>query len=152
MKEFDEMMAQDGGVMPLKVLSSFTREGLKALVDEIGVKEGDLLVVMKIDSWGRGLVKELAEIGIGALIAGAVGDPQLFEVCREYKVPLLPAQETGAIVRGKSGIVSKEKLQAALSRWDREQKQYEREQHATRVEHLFREYQSERGKEMKKIG
>jgi predicted RNase H-like nuclease (RuvC/YqgF family) len=152
MKEFDEMMAQNGGVMPLKVLFSFTREGLKALIDEIGVKEGDILVVAKIDGWGRGLVKDLAEMGISALIAGAVGDPQLFEVCREYKVPLLSAQETGAIVRGKSGIISKEKFQAALLRWDREQKQYEREQHATRVEHLFREYQSERGKEMKKIG
>jgi predicted RNase H-like nuclease (RuvC/YqgF family) len=152
MKEFDEMMAQDGGVMPLKVLASFTREGLKALVDEMGVKEGDILMVAKIEGWGRGLVKDLAEMGISALIAGAVGDPQLSEICREYRVPLLPAHETGAIVRGKSGIVSKEKLQAALSQWDREQQRYEREQHATRVEHLFREYQSERGKEMKKIG
>jgi uncharacterized protein len=152
MKEFDEMLAQDGEVVPLKVMSSFTREGLKALIDEIGVKEGDLLMVAKIDGWGRGVVKDLAEMRINALIAGAVGDPQLYEVCREYRVPLLPARETGAIMRGKSGIISKEKLQASLSRWDREQKQYEREQHATRVEHLFREYQSERGKEMKKIG
>lgn len=152
MKEFDEMLAQNGEVVPLKVMSSFTREGLKALIDEIGIKEGDLLMVAKIDGWGRGVVKDLAELGISALVAGSVGDPQLYEVCREYRVPLLPAQETGAIMRGKSGIVSKEKLQASLSRWDREQKQYEREQHATRVEHLFREYQSERGKEMKKIG
>ena len=76
MKEFDEMLAQNGEVIPLKVLSSFTREGLKALIDEIGVKEGDLLVVAKIDGWGRGLVKDLGEMGISALIAGAVGDPQ----------------------------------------------------------------------------
>lgn len=152
MKEFDEMMALDGGVIPLKVLPSFTREGLKALIDEAGVREGDLLVITKIDSWGRGLVKELAEMGIGELIAGSVSDPQLVEVCRQFRVPLLPAQETGAIVRGKSAITSKDKLQAALERWDRDQKQYDREQHATRVEHLFREYQSERGKEMKKVG
>jgi hypothetical protein len=152
MKAFDEMMAIDSDAVPAKVLSSFTREGLKLLMDDMGIKEGDLLYVQKIEGWGRALVRELAELGIGALIAGTASDPQFREVCLEFRVPLLSATDVGGAARGKTAVIEKEKLRRFLSEWERELEQYEREKHTNRLEHLFREYQTERGKEMKKVG
>jgi predicted RNase H-like nuclease (RuvC/YqgF family) len=152
MKTFDELMAIDRDVIPVKVLSSFTKEGLKLLMDEMGIKEGDLVYVHKIEGWGRGLVKDLAEMGIGALIAGISNDPQFREVCLEYRLPLLTATDVGAMVRGKTGVIVKEKLRKCMSEWEMQHEQYEREKHTKKLEHLFREYQAERGKEMKKVG
>lgn len=152
MKTFDELMAIDREVIPVKVLSSFTKEGLKLLIDEMGIKEGDLVYVHKIEGWGRGLVRDLAEMGIGALIAGISNDPQFREVCLEYRLPLLTATDVGAMVRGKTGVIEKEKLRGCMSGWEMQHEQYEREKHTRKLEHLFREYQTERGKEMKKVG
>jgi hypothetical protein len=71
---------------------------------------------------------------------------------RELGLPLLSAVETRAQVKGKIGLVPKEALEAALSRWKGEQEQREREKKSAMVEHIFKEYKSERGKEVRKGG
>jgi len=55
-------------------------------------------------------------------------------------------------VKGKIGLVPKEALDAALARWKGEQEQREREKKSAMVEHIFKEYKSERGKEVRKGG
>jgi predicted RNase H-like nuclease (RuvC/YqgF family) len=55
-------------------------------------------------------------------------------------------------VRGKQGLCGKESLEAALARWRERQAEAERERRSEMIEHIFKEYKSERGKEVRKIG
>jgi predicted RNase H-like nuclease (RuvC/YqgF family) len=55
-------------------------------------------------------------------------------------------------VRGKQGLAAKEQLDAALRRWHDEQAHCEREKKSAMIEHIFKEYQSERGKEVRRSG
>jgi predicted RNase H-like nuclease (RuvC/YqgF family) len=48
--------------------------------------------------------------------------------------------------------VPKAALDAALIRWQEEQDRIEREKKLSMVEHIFKEYKSERGKEVRKSG
>jgi predicted RNase H-like nuclease (RuvC/YqgF family) len=155
-KKQSEEIAQEGDAVPLKVLEALTKDGLFQLTGEAGIEEGDVIYVTRTDGWGRSVVKDLADAGVVAVIVSAhalaAGDPQMPPSFRELCLPLLSAVETRAQVKGKIGLVPKEALDAALARWKGEQEQREREKKSAMVEHIFKEYKSERGKEVRKGG
>ena len=122
----------------------------------MGIDEGDVVFVARIDGWGRSVVKDLAEMRVKAVVAGSAvlarSDPLLIPSFREAGVPLLTDKEAGVQVRGKQGLCGKETLDQALIQWQGVQVQHEREKKTEMIEHIFKEYKSERGKEVKKSG
>lgn len=154
-KKFAEI-SLGGEVVPLKVMESLTREGLRKLSEDSGIDEGDLVFVARTDGWGRSVIKDLMGLKIAAVVVSdsvlGAGDPQLPQSFREGGLPLLSFSETGAQVRGKQGLCAKELLDAALLRWQEGQTRREREKKSEMIEHIFKEYKSERGKEVRKGG
>jgi len=154
-KQFAEL-SMEGDVLPVKVMEALTKEGLRRLTEDVGIDEGDIIFVNRLDGWGRSVVRDLAEIRIKAVVAGAhmlaESDPQMLPVFREWGIPLLSDKDTGVQVRGKRGLTGKETFEAALARWQEEQVQHEREKKSEMIEHMFKEYKSERGKEVRKSG
>lgn len=154
-RDHDEAGPGEQEVM-LKLLPSLTREGIRALSDELGIKEGDLIYVPRIDSWGKNAARELAGSGIGGLLArlprSSRFDPQLEAIFRDVSIPLLSAEMTGVQVKGGIITVPRDRLDAAIRAWDDQQRAYEREKKKTLLEDIYREYRTERGKEMKKVG
>ena len=154
-KKFAEL-SMDGEVVPVKVMDALTKEGMRRLSLEDGIEEGDIIFVNRVDGWGRSVVKDLAGIRISAVVTGAaalaVGDPQMVPAFREAGIPLLSDRDSGVQVRGKQGLAAKEQFDAALRRWHDEQAHCEREKKSAMIEHIFKEYQSERGKEVRRSG
>lgn len=138
---------------PLKVLDSLTREAVRGLQEEIGIVEGDVLYVPRAHGWGRGVVKDLAGTGVRALVVGGEPpDPHLIRVARESDLPLLPAEIVRPEIRGRTGAALTGAVEEAIGEWEEEQKEFRREQEAERVEYLFKEYRSEREKEVRRGG
>ncbi len=144
----------DGEVLPVKVLDSLTKDGLRRLMEDIGICEGDLVYVQRTGGWGRSVVRDLADTKIRALIAPSAGegDPQIHMAFQEAGLPLLVGADTGVQVRGKQGLTPKDRVESALAHWQEEQTQFLRNKESTRIEHIFKEYKSERGKEIRKKG
>ena len=61
----------DGEALPVKVLDALTKEGLRRLTEDTGIGEGEIVYVQRIGGWGRSVVRDLAGIGIRALITPA---------------------------------------------------------------------------------
>ncbi|MDD2473145.1 MULTISPECIES: DUF460 domain-containing protein [unclassified Methanoculleus] len=138
---------------PLKVLDSLTRDGVRDLQEGIGVSTGDILYVSRAHGWGRGVVKDLAGAGVRALVVGGEPpDPHLVRIAREADLPLLPADAVRPDIRGRTGAAKTGAVEEALGAWEKEQKVFLREQEAERVEYLFKEYRSEREKEVRRGG
>ncbi len=154
-KQFAEL-SMEGDVLPVKVMEALTKEGLRRLIEDVGIDEGDIIFVTRLDGWGRSVVKELAEIKIRAIVTSAPllaeCDSQMLPVFRELGIPLLSDKDTGVQVRGKRGLCGKDTFETALARWQEEQVQHEREKKSEMIEHMFKEYKSERGKEVRKSG
>ena len=154
-KQFAEL-SMDGEVVPVKVMDTLTKDGLRRLAEDVGIDEGDVIFVTRIDGWGRSVVKDLADMRVKAVVAGAAvlagSDPLLIPTFREAGVPILTDMETGVQVRGTQGLCGKETLDQALIHWQGVQVQHEREKKTELIEHIFKEYKSERGKEVKKSG
>jgi len=154
-KKFAEL-SMDGEVVPVKVMEALTKDGLRKLADDVGIDEGDLIFVTRTDGWGRNIVRDLADLKVKAVIASAdalaAGDPQMLPLFREAGVPLLSDKKAGVQVRGKQGLAAKETFEAALREWQGQQEKHEREKKSAMIEHIFKEYKSERGKEVRKGG
>ncbi|MFA4825084.1 MAG: DUF460 domain-containing protein [Methanoregula sp.] len=154
-KQFAEL-SMDGEVLPVKVMDALTKDSLRKLADDVGIEEGDIVFVTRIDGWGRSVVKDLAEMRVKAVVVGvavlAGSDPLLLPAFREAGVPLLTDKEAGVQVRGKQGLCGKDALDMALLQWQGVQIRHEREKKTEMIEHIFKEYKSERGKEVKKSG
>ena len=154
-KKFADLSIE-GDVVPVKVVDALTRDGLRRLVEDIGVEEGDIIFVTRTDGWGRTVIRDLAEIRIKGVIAGneslAGSDHEIMSLFREAGVPLLSDKDTGVLIRGKQGLCSREIFAKALSLWQDQQATHEREKKSAMIEHIFKEYKSERGKEVRKDG
>ena len=154
-KQFAEL-SMDGDVLPVKVMEALTKEGFRRLTEDVGIVEGDIIFVTRLDDWGRSVVKDLAGIRVKAVVTGAAvlaeSDPQMVPVFRELGVPLISDKDAGVQVRGKRGLCGKDTLEAALIRWQEKQAQHEREKKSEMIEHIFKEYKSIRGKEVRKSG
>lgn len=154
-KQFAEL-SMDGEVLPVKVMEALTKEGLRRLTEDVGIEEGDIIFVTRLDGWGRSVVKDLAGIRIKTVVTGATvlaeSDPQILPVFREWGLPLISDKDAGVQVRGKRGLCGKETLESALIHWQEKQAQHEREKKSEMIEHIFKEYKSERGKEVRKSG
>jgi predicted RNase H-like nuclease (RuvC/YqgF family) len=154
-KKFAEL-SMEGEVVPVKVMESLTREGLRKLAEDSGIEEGDIVFVSRTDGWGRNVVRDLAELRVKAVVASsdalASADPQMPPLFREAGIALLSDRQAGVQVRGKQGLAAKETLGSALREWKGEQEQHEREKKTEMIEHIFKEYKSERGKEVRKGG
>ncbi|HMA06100.1 MAG TPA: DUF460 domain-containing protein [Methanomicrobiales archaeon] len=154
-KEAEEVRVE-GSRLPLKILPSLTRDGVQALVQEAGIAEGDLLYVARSDGWGRSVVKDLAGLGVTAVLVGVSPpgrpDPLLLDTSREEEIPVLPVPAGEVQMRGPAGSVARDVVDRALANWeeDREKDRIEREK--AKVEYLFREYRTEREKEVRKGG
>lgn len=154
-KKFAEL-SMEGEVVPVKVMDTLTKEGLRRLSDDVGIDEGDIIFVNRTDGWGRNIVRDLADLRVKAVILGvdtlARSDPQMLLLFREAQVPLLSDREGGIQVRGKQGLAGKDAIDAALRHWQDQQEKHEREKKSELIEHIFKEYKSERGKEVRKSG
>jgi len=141
------------GYTPLKVLDSLTRDGVRSLQEGVGISSGDILYVPRTHGWGRGVVKDLAETGVRALVINGEGpDPHLVRVAREVNLPLLPAGTVRPNIQGRTGAAKTDAIEEAIREWEEEQKEFRREEEAKRVEYLFKEYRSEREKEVRRGG
>jgi hypothetical protein len=154
-RKFAEL-SMEGEVVPVKVMEALTKDGLRRLAEDAGIEEGDIIFVSRTDGWGRNIVRDLAVLRVKAVVLGAdilkKSDPQMLPLFSEANIPLLSDQDAGVQVRGKQGLAAKETLDSALKNWNVRQEQHEREKKSDMIEHIFKEYKSERGKEVKKGG
>jgi len=154
-KQYAEL-SMDGEVLPVKVMEALTKDGLRRLTEDVGIEDGDIIFVTRLDGWGKSVVKDLAGIRIKAVVTGgavlAESDPRIPLIFRELGVPLISDKDAGVQVRGKQGLCGKETLETALLHWQEMQDQHEREKKSEMIEHIFKEYKSERGKEVRKSG
>jgi len=154
-KSFAEL-SLDGDALPVKVMDALTREGLRRLDEDTGIRDGDIVFVQKSDGWGKGIIKDIADAKVGAIVLPAYvldgRDLHIVPAFREAGIPVLAANDAGVQVKGKKGLAAKDQFEGALSRWKEEQAQFVREKESSKIEHMFKEYKSERGKEVKKGG
>ncbi len=134
----------------VKAAGSLSRDAIRQVDSEFGILEGDIIAVNTTVGWGKTVLDTLAELQIRALVGG--GDGRLKDACLERGIVLLRPEETGLEVRGPVGSVDAGRFAAAVEAWQKEIALYEQGKNTEMIESIFREYRTEREREVKKDG
>ena len=102
------------------------------------------------------MVKDLAGLGVRALLIGvappARPDPLLLDVSGEEEIPVVPVPPGSIQARGSLGSVERKLVDEGLAAREEARKREKTEKKKAMVEYLFREYRTEREKEVRKGG
>ncbi len=134
----------------VKAAESLSRDAIRMIENDFGIAEGDIIAVKTTVGWGTTVLDTLAELHIRALIGG--GDGRLKDACLERGIVLIPPKDIGLEVRGPVGSVDAGRFAMAVEAWQKEITAYEQGKKSEMIESIFREYRTEREREVKKDG
>jgi predicted RNase H-like nuclease (RuvC/YqgF family) len=132
---------QTGGkYSAFKVLPQFLRDTSRKLGDEMGFGEEDLLYVLRIDEWGRNVVRELVEARVKAVLLpehvyARAREQHLIEVFRDAGLP----------------VFSSANFEEAPPSWVASQTEYSKEKNADIIDAMVKEYHVERARGVREL-
>ncbi|NYT06587.1 MAG: DUF460 domain-containing protein, partial [Methanomicrobiales archaeon] len=155
LKRFADLQ-KNGDWIPVKAAPALTRDAIRVLDDDLGIGEGDIIAVGRTDGWGPSIIEDLKNARIRALVAATpekeASDERLAAACLEAELALLAGGAVELRMQGRTGTVSRLRLEAALAAWERDLDAYRRGKKTEMLESIFREYRSEREKEVRRHG
>ncbi|TAJ45824.1 DUF460 domain-containing protein [Methanofollis fontis] len=155
MKRLEELQVGEGQV-PVKVIPSLTHDAVRGLVADLGIDAGDVISVGTTGGWGRSVVREIADARVAAVIVPGDDldalDPHLIAATLAASLPLVAGGAVGLRLAGKIGTADEERFAAAISAWEERVERNERDKKAAMLNQVFKEYRSEREKEVRRHG
>ena len=149
LRRLSESQAGDDRLL-VKAAESLSRDAIRQVDTDFGIVDGDIITVKTTAGWGTTVLDTLAGFQIQALIGG--GDGQLKDACLERGIVLIPPKDIGLEVCGPVGSVDAGRFAAAVEAWQKEIALYEQGKKSEMIESIFREYRTEREREVKKDG
>jgi predicted RNase H-like nuclease (RuvC/YqgF family) len=155
MQRVEELQIGEGQVA-VKAIPSLTHDAVRSLAADLGLVEGDVVSVATTGGWGRSVVREIADAKAAAVVVPGESleglDPHLIAAALASSLPLMAAGAIGLRLSGKIGTADEERFTAALAAWGERVEENEREKRAAMLNQVFKEYRSEREKEVRRHG
>jgi predicted RNase H-like nuclease (RuvC/YqgF family) len=148
MNKLKEMKALEarGKAMPVKVISTFTRDAILQSEREFGIKKGDVIYLEDASGGGSGTAELLIEKQIEAIIASGEMSHIAREKFQEANIPVLSLDEVEVERAEGFAVVELEKLRAAILNYKARVEKLKEEKKLEMIESLVREYKAERRK------
>lgn len=152
MKRYVALQAGEGH-LALKVLQQLSRDDVRAMDSEMGVNEDDILYVLKIDGWGKSVLRDLTDAKVKAVILPRLTyekakEQHLVEEFRNVSLPLLSGADLSPRVKGKIGVVEGKSFSRSIEAWNTSQEIFLKERKTGELHGMVEEYQVERRKEV----
>lgn len=156
MKNYVALQAGDG-CLAIKVMPILARDAVKSMDSEMGVNEGDIIYVLKIDGWGKSVLRDLADAKVKAVIFPKLTydrarEQHLIDAFQELNLPALSGASLAPRVKGKIGVVNEAAFLEALSTWDAAESVYLKMRHHDEISGMVKEYQVQRRREVVQLG
>lgn len=140
----------------VKVLTDLSRESIRSVNERIGLNSGDILQVRSPGTWGKNGIHDLAQTGIGAIIIGDRSTKTIPEDLKDLsfaeELPIIPGTLIPVLVKGEFGSCDPDQFEEALSIWQDGLEEFRKDKSEEMIEGIFREYQAQREREVRKDG
>lgn len=109
-----------GGLILLKPIESFTREGLEKAFKLYDIKIGDIVLILDPSGGGSITARSLIMRGIKAAIVKGRMSHQALEVFEEHSVPIIPSDKVNIIWIEGLPYVNQEEVKKLIKGWEEE--------------------------------
>nr|WP_319539696.1 DUF460 domain-containing protein [uncultured Methanospirillum sp.] len=146
----------DADLQIVKVIADLSRESIRSLNERIGIKSGDVLQVRTPGVWGKNIIHDLGQAGIGAIIIGdrsaSTIPEELLELSFTEELPVLPGASVPVSTKGDFGSCDPDLFDEAMSTWQDGLEEFRRKQSEAMLDGIFKEYQAQREKQVRRDG
>ena len=132
---------------PVKVLTHFTKEAIKALDDKVGIRSDDIIYLKDASGGGTATARELIGKGVQAVITHERMSHLAEEEFTRAQIPVFSEDEVHLRALGNAGIVSRDQFEQACSRWKAHTQIAEARVAEQQLEHIIEEYKEKRTKD-----
>jgi predicted RNase H-like nuclease (RuvC/YqgF family) len=131
-----------GEGLPVKVISSFTREAIQHTKELYGIKENDVIYLNDPSGGGPVTASLLVESGVRAVLISEDMPHSALESFYDGEVPVLKDMQIQII--GDLASVNPEILESAIGVWQKGADERRKEKEHKQVQFILEEYRSER--------
>ncbi|VVB94813.1 Uncharacterised protein [uncultured archaeon] len=140
-----------GRVLPVKIISAFTKDSIIKTREQFGIKKGDIILLKEASGGGTITSKMLADLGVRAVIICNEMSHAAQEELFKLNVPVLEAKDV-KIQLGHAedfAVVNPDDIERAIEEWARKAEKRRMAAKEEWLESLVGEYRSERRRELK---
>ena len=130
--------------IPVKVLKQFSREEIKTLDDRYGIKSDDIIYLKDPSGGGTSTAQDLIHRGVRAVITHEHMSHLAEEEFIKAKIPVFSEGEVALKTLDNFGVVDKDTLDSALSRWETSRQIQEAKALEEKLKYIIEEYKEKR--------
>ncbi len=130
--------------VPVKIIESFTKEGIKEACDRWKIKSDDVVLIKNSEGGGSQTASMIIKIGVKAVITmDKISDPAI-NVFEEYMIPLIQATKIEMNSMNEFSIVNSKTLEKEIERWNEQINNQKKNENKKKLLKLVDEYRAQR--------
>lgn len=142
-KDFQDLELNESAV-PVKIIDSFTKEGIKKACNRWKIKKGDVVLLMNSEGGGSNTASMIADLSVKAVITmDKISDPAE-EIFKNMIIPIVPAKSVEINYMDEFAIVSSETLNLEIDRWIKKLEHQKKKEDKKKLLKLVDEYRAQR--------
>ncbi len=140
-----------GKVLPVKIISAFTRESILKTCEQYGIKKDDIILLKDASGGGMMTARMLADLGVRAVIICNEMSHAAEEEMFNLNLPVLKAGDVNIRLDSTEDVagINPEDIEKAIVEWNDKAEVRRRSAKEEWLESLVGEYRSERRREVK---
>jgi predicted RNase H-like nuclease (RuvC/YqgF family) len=131
-------------VVPVKIIESFTREGIKEACDYWKIKEGDVVFLRNSKGGGSHTASLIIQRGIKAVIVNDQMSHTAEEEFEKNLIPLLPLETVDLKMIDKFAVVSVDSLRTQIKNWESRVRDRKASEDRKKLLNVIDEYRAKR--------
>ena len=137
-------MESSGDTTPIKIIETFTRDGIRGACSRWKIKAGDVLLLRSSEGGGSQTARILLDLGPRAIITEDKMSHQALEVFEGAEVPVIPVRSLHIRVHDDFGSVKTQDLNREIKKWKHRLNEKRKKKEEEELLKVITEYRAQR--------
>ncbi len=130
--------------IPVKIIDSFTREGIRTACEYWKIKKGDVVLLSSTEGGGSQTASLIIEIGVKAVIAADKMSHQAGEEFEKNMVPLLDLNGIKLQIIDEFAVIEEDVLKREIEKWRKNVEARRKKEEENKLLNVIDEYRAQR--------
>ncbi|MDI9623798.1 MAG: DUF460 domain-containing protein [Methanothermobacter sp.] len=140
MKEFEDK----GEKLPVKIVKSFTKEGIKEACQQWKIKKDDLILLYNAKGGGSQTAKILTKLAPRAIITRENMSHQALGIFEDKEIPVISEENLSLEIRENFALVKAKDLEKEIEKWKKKIMEKRRKKEKQKLWKIIDEYRAKR--------
>ena len=141
---FADVSEKQEGLVPVKVVSQFTRDAIDDADEQFGLAEGDVVLFRDASGAGRSTAQRLADIDPRLVLRNGNLSDAADEVLFDHEIPVAPAEMVPVQEVDELAVAREQAVDEAIDDWHDRAEERRQEQKAEMVDQIISEHRADR--------